>query len=85
MGLIILNIGHKCICNAKMPNSLLSPGYLRAQVCCAWQGIGERKTGLIGIHAVTTLCGWVLSAGQFLVKMPGSLEAVGIELGTAIV
>lgn len=68
-----------------MPNSLLSPGYLRAQVCCTWQGIGECKIGLIGIHEVITLCGWVLSAGQFLVKMPGFLQAVGLELGTAIV
>lgn len=35
-------------------------------VCCAWQGIGERNIGLIGIHEVIPLGGWVLSAGRFL-------------------
>lgn len=47
--------------------------------------VGDHKIGLIGIHEVP-LGGWALSAGQFLVIMPGSLQVVGMEypLGTAI-
>lgn len=60
---------------------------LTNSVCYAWQGIGEHKIGLIGIHEVIPLLGFVLPASQFLVIMPGSLQAVGMEfaLGTAIV
>lgn len=59
---------------------------LTDSVRCAWPGVGEHKTGLTGIHEVIPLCGWVLSAGQLLVTMPGSLQAVRMEwpLGTAI-